>query len=92
MGKQALCAAAAVMLALPVGVSAQAASWQDVQVADIETMRDKFIQLGEAFDESHYAWRPMEGVRSVQEVLGLAGAEAHMFPTGWATTRRPSRR
>ncbi len=83
MGKQALCVVVAVMLAHPAGVSAQGASWQDVQVADIETMRDKFTQLGEAFDESHYAWRPMEGVRSVQEVLGLAVAEAHMFPTGW---------
>ena len=25
----------------------------------------------------------MEGVRSVREVLGLAIAEAHLFPTGW---------
>lgn len=62
---------------------AEVASWQDVQVADIETMRDKFIQLGEAFNESQYDWRPMEGVRSVREVLGLAVAEAHLFPTGW---------
>jgi hypothetical protein len=83
MRKQAVWAMATVMLSLPAGVSAQGASWQDVQVADIETMRDKFIQLGEAFEESHYTWRPMVGVRSVQEVLGLAVAEAHMFPTGW---------
>ena len=25
----------------------------------------------------------MDGVRSVREVLGLAVAEAHLFPTGW---------
>ncbi len=83
MRKQAVWAMVAVMLALPVGVRAQGSSWQDVQVADIETMRDKFLQLGEAFNESQYTWRPMAGVRSVQDVLGLAVAEAHMFPTGW---------
>lgn len=64
-------------------VSAQTRSWHDVQVADIETMHEKFRALAEAFDESHYDWRPMEGVRSVREVLGLAVAEAHLFPTGW---------
>jgi hypothetical protein len=78
-----LVAVMAIMLGVPAGVYAQAQSWQDVQVADIETMRDKFIALGEAFDESQYDWLPMEGVRSVREVLGLAVAEAHMFPTGW---------
>jgi hypothetical protein len=77
------CAVTSVLLALPVGARAQAASWQEVQVADIESMRDKFIQLAQAFDESQYDWRPMAGVRSVQAVLGLAVAEAHMFPTGW---------
>lgn len=58
-------------------------SWQDVQVADIRGMHEKFSALAGAFDESHYDWRPMEGVRSVREVLGLAVAEAHLFPTGW---------
>jgi hypothetical protein len=67
----------------PIGAVAQAQSWKDVQVADIESMRDKFVGLAEAFDESQYDWRPMEGVRSVREVLGLAIAEAHLFPTGW---------
>lgn len=78
-----LVAAMTAMLAMPAAAHAQAQSWQEVQVADIETMRDKFIALGEAFDESQYDWRPMDGVRSVREVLGLAVAEAHMFPTGW---------
>ena len=56
-------------------------------MADIETMGDKFRQLAEAFDESQYDWRPMEDVRSVREVLGLAIAEANLFPTAWATSQ-----
>ena len=75
--------AVAVMLLMPGAVEAQAQSWQDMQVEGIETMKDKFIGLAGAFDESQYDWRPMEGVRSVREVLGLAVAEANMFPTGW---------
>ena len=71
------------ILARPTLGEAQTPSWQDVQVADIQDMHSKFKQLAEAFDASHYAWRPMEGVRSVGEVLGLAVAEAHLFPTGW---------
>lgn len=78
------CAVAAVMiLVLPASATAQAQSWKDVQVADIQQMGDKFSALAEAFEESQYDWRPMEGVRSVREVLGLAIAEAHLFPTGW---------
>ena len=38
-------------------------------LADIETMRGKFVGLAEAFPQDKYAWRPMEGVRSVSEVL-----------------------
>lgn len=64
-------------------LEAQTPTWQDVQVSDIEGMHEKFKALAGAFDESQYDWRPMEGVRSVREVLGLAIAEAHLFPTGW---------
>ena len=71
------------ILALPMAITAQVQSWKDVQVADIEQMGEKFHALAGAFDESQYDWRPMEGVRSVREVLGLAIAEAHLFPTGW---------
>jgi uncharacterized damage-inducible protein DinB len=70
-------------LSAATAIRAQAPSWQDVQVADIETMLDKFKALAEAFDASQYDWRPMDGVRSVREVLALAVAEAHLFPTGW---------
>ena len=71
------------MVALPSVASAQLQSWQDVQVADIETMKEKFIGLAQEFDESQYDWRPMEGVRSVRDVLALAVVEAHIFPTFW---------
>ena len=78
-----LCAVVMTVLAAPAAVAGQVQSWQDVQVEDIRTMHGKFKALAEAFDESQYDWRPMEGVRSVREVLGLAVAEAHLFPTGW---------
>jgi hypothetical protein len=69
--------------AAPTVALAQTQSWKDVQVADIQTMKDKFIGLAEAFDESMYDYRPMEGVRSVRDVLALAVVEAHIFPTAW---------
>lgn len=72
------------------GAAGQDTTWQDVQVGDIQTMHDKYRALAEAFDESQYDWRPMEGVRSVREVLGLAVAEAHLFPTGWGYDPPPS--
>jgi len=71
------------ILASATSVDAQVRSWQAVQVQDIRDMHSKFKGLAEAFDESQYQWTPMEGVRSVGEVLGLAVAEAHLFPTGW---------
>lgn len=71
-------------------VEAQVQSWQEVQVEDIRTMHAKFRGLAEAFEESQYDWRPMDGVRSVREVLGLAIAEAHLFPTGWGYDAPPT--
>jgi uncharacterized damage-inducible protein DinB len=73
---------AAAML-IPALGSAQAPSLQDVQVADIETMKEKFVGLAQAFSEDQYEWRPMEGVRSVRDVLALMVAECHNFPTNW---------
>ena len=81
--------AVAVMLALPTAATAQVQSWQEVQVGDIDTMKDKWIALAGAFDESAYDWRPMEGVRSVREVLGLAIAEANLFPGAWGSAPGP---
>ncbi len=68
---------------LPSSVTAQMPSLQESQVTDIETMKDKFIGLAQAFDEAQYDWRPMDGVRSVRDVFGLIIAECHVFPTAW---------
>jgi len=54
--------------------SDQTTTWQDVQVADIEDMGSKFEQLAQAFDESQYAWQPMDSVRSVGFGLELERA------------------
>lgn len=78
--------AAMVVIGLPGMASAQVESMKDFQVADAREMGSKFVQLAEAFDESHYDWRPMEGVRSVKEVLALAAAEANLFPSMWGAT------
>lgn len=55
----------------------------ETQIADLEQMRDKFIALAEAFPADLYDWRPMEGVRSVHDVMALIAAEATLFPTMW---------
>ena len=38
-------AALALMLAVPATISAQVQSWQEVQVGDIETMKEKWMDL-----------------------------------------------
>jgi uncharacterized damage-inducible protein DinB len=48
-------------------------------LADIETMRGKFIGLANAFPADKYTWRPMDGVRSVSEVLMLIASEGYGF-------------
>jgi len=48
-------------------------------LADIDTVSSKFIQLAQAFPQDKYSWRPMEGVRSVAEVLMLAATEGYGF-------------
>jgi len=70
-------------LALPTLAAAQMPTLQDIQVADIQTMKDKFIGLAQEFTEAQYDWRPMEGVRSVKDVLSLIISECHMFPNNW---------
>lgn len=55
----------------------------ETQIADLEGMRDKFLALAEAFPEETYQWRPMEGVRSVHDVMALIVAECTLFPTMW---------
>lgn len=53
-------------------------------LADLEGLRGKFVGLAEAFPQDKYTWRPMEGVRSVSEVLMLAAMEGYGFiPNGF---------
>lgn len=56
------------------------------QVQDLEAMKGKFVLLAQAFDASQMEWRPMEGVRSVKEVVDLIVAEVHLFPAMWGFT------
>jgi hypothetical protein len=61
-----------------------AAAVRGAFLADIDTVRGKFLALAEAFPQDKYAWRPMEGVRSVSEVLMLAAMEGYSFiPTSF---------
>ena len=48
-------------------------------LADLEVMREKFIGLAEAFPQDAYDWRPMDGTRSVAEVLILIASEGYGF-------------
>ena len=48
-------------------------------VADLEGLQTKFVALAEAFPQDKYTWRPMDGVRSVSEVLMLAAFEGYAF-------------
>ena len=80
---------ACVFAALPTPARAQdvvtkesAAEIKASFLADIDGMSAKFIGLAEAFPQDKYAWRPMEGVRSVSEVLMLAAMEGYGFIPG----------
>lgn len=48
-------------------------------IADLGTLHEKFLGLAQAFPQDTYTWRPMEGVRSVSEVLMLAALEGYAF-------------
>jgi DinB superfamily len=53
-------------------------------IHDLDTLQGKFVGLAEAFPPDKYTWRPMEGVRSVSEVLMLAAFEGYNFiPTSF---------
>ena len=61
-------------------------------IADLDEMRDKFIALAEAFPQDTYTWRPMDGVRSVSEVLMLIATEGYLFaPTSFGAPAAMSR-
>ena len=75
--------AALVLASAPAATQAQdltpesAAAVKAAFLADIEVMRGKFLGLAEAFPAEAYTWRPMEGVRSVSEVLMLIASEGY---------------
>ena len=48
-------------------------------LSDLDTLQTKFVGLAEAFPQEKYTWRPMDGVRSVSEVLMLAAFEGYAF-------------
>jgi hypothetical protein len=87
MARSAMRAAVGVAAGLCLSSPAQAQmqSWKDVQVADLEEMKEKFVGLANAFTEAQWEYRPMEGVRSVKDVLALMIAETHMFPVAWGS-------
>jgi len=61
-------------------------------IADLDVMKGKFVGLAEAFPPDKYSWRPMEGVRSVAEVLVLAASEGYAFvPTAFGGKAGASR-
>lgn len=68
---------------------AKASTPADVQLADLKTMKDKFVSLGGAFPADKFDWMPMEGVRSVREVLMLIASEGDAFPVQWGAPRVP---
>src|SRR5439155_3827727 len=48
-------------------------------IADLDGMKTKFLGLAQAFPPDKYTWRPMDGVRSVSEVLMLIASEGYGF-------------
>lgn len=74
---------AAAVMATTAPAAAQYQNAVEAQIADLEQMRDKLISLAEAFPAEMYAWRPMEGVRSVHDVMALMAMECVVFPTMW---------
>jgi hypothetical protein len=69
-----------------------AAAVKAAYLADIEVMREKFIGLAKAFPQDNYTYKPMDGVRSVSEVLMLIASEGYGFaPTALGGTVAMSR-
>jgi hypothetical protein len=59
-----------------------AAAVKTAFLGDLEVMRGKFVGLAQAFPPDKYTWRPMDGVRSVSEVLMLIASEGYGFVPG----------
>ncbi len=68
---------------LPPALQAQVQTLKDFHVSDVDELRRKFVALATAFPEDRYDWRPMDGTRSVRDVLVLVAAEGNVFPANW---------
>ena len=81
--------AAAVLLGglVPNVLAAQVQTLKQYHIADVEQLKEKFVGLADAFPEDKYDWRPMEGTRSVRDVLVLLAAEGNVFPESWGLPR-----
>ena len=71
------------ILLVPTTAMGQGLNVKDQVMADLETMQSKFTDLAGAMQSDQYAWRPMEGVRSVSEVYMLIAAENYYIPGIW---------
>ena len=60
------------------GTDAQA--MVDHLLTQTDAVRDKLVGLAQAIPEEDYAWRPMEGVRSVAEVFQHVAADNYLLP------------
>jgi hypothetical protein len=61
-------------------------------IADLDVVKGKYLGLAEAFPADKYSWRPMEGVRSVSEVLVLVASEGYaLLPTAFGGKAGASR-
>ena len=76
-------AALAAAMMLPATLPAQVQSLKDYHLADVAELRSKFVGLAQAFPEDRYDWKPMDGTRSVRDVLVLLAAEGNVFPVNW---------
>ena len=72
---------------VPTALPAQVQTLKEYHVADVAQLREKFIGLANAFPEDKYDWRPMQGTRSVRDVLVLLAAEGNVFPENWGLPR-----
>ncbi len=80
----ALCVSAAPARAQEAISKEAAAVLKSSFIADLDVLKGKFVGLAEAFPQDKYSWRPMDGVRSVSEVLMLAAMEGYSFiPNGF---------
>jgi hypothetical protein len=85
MGQNVSWRAAAVVVAmmLPTALRAQVQTLKEYHLADVEELKTKFVGLAQAFPEDRYDWKPMDGTRSVRDVLVLLAAEGNVFPANW---------